>query len=263
MQIYRLTNYLLSLFPLSKAENWDPSGFSYKHNLRNQLKKNITMSIDLTPEVIQEAIKNDSNLIITHHPFKFYSTWEKEFELAPYKVKILNQLRLHKINVLCLHTNYDSYKEGTSYQIIKKLGFEKDYSRNYYLESHYPAVFNFDQKASSIVELVKNKLGYYALRTNLNETEMNQKIKKVAVLSGSGFIGDILKFSKLGIDLFLTSDIPWMSWLIYKEQNIKIIELPHLDEEVFAPHLSSIIKNKFPDLAIEIVKISEPYRNIK
>ncbi|UWV84486.1 Nif3-like dinuclear metal center hexameric protein [Mycoplasmopsis felis] len=97
-------------------------------------------------------------------------------------------------------------------------------------------------------------------RTNV--INHNQKFKKICFLSGSGYIGQINQLVLNGIDLIITSDLKWSDWINYQEIKANILEIPHLDEEVFAFDLQEQLNNELPDLKVIVKKIKQPYRNI-
>ncbi|MBZ4212516.1 Nif3-like dinuclear metal center hexameric protein [Mycoplasma sp. U97] len=262
MQIKQLTNFLFRKYPLKNKEIWDPSGWSFKNKLSDELT-GVIIAIDLTSNAINEAIKSNCNLIITHHPFKFYKKWVDEEIYAPYKKEILQKLINHRINVISFHTNYDNHKNGTSYQIAKQLGF-KDENINNFDWSLYPAsVINLELSFTNIVELIKQKLNFSSMRTNLPKSLWNKEINKIAILSGSGFIGEVNKIKELGYDLIITSDIKWSDWINYKETKTPILEISHLDEQVFVDDIYNQLNNKFFNIPLIKVKIqNEPYENV-
>ena len=59
--------------PLSHAENWDNVGLLLEPK-KNQKIKKILLTIDTTALVVEEAIKNKVNLIISYHPILFDPT---------------------------------------------------------------------------------------------------------------------------------------------------------------------------------------------
>ncbi|EFF41555.1 Nif3-like dinuclear metal center hexameric protein [Mycoplasmopsis alligatoris] len=258
MKIKQISDYLLNKYPLKNKEIWDPAGFSIKFNLSQKLTGIVT-SIDLTKEVLNKAIQTNSNLIITHHPFKFEKTWKDEQLKAPYKLEILSMLKKHKISVLCLHTNYDYALEGTSFQIIKSLKLD---NFAIYQEFGYEAKISFKTTTNDLISLIKNNLKLSEFRTNLSSTKLNKEISKIAFLSGSGYIGQAIELANKGYELIVTSDIKWSDWIVYDQNKINILEIPHLDEEVFAKDIFEQLKNKFNNLNIHFVKLSVPYKNI-
>ncbi|WP_338822952.1 Nif3-like dinuclear metal center hexameric protein [Mycoplasmopsis felifaucium] len=257
MQLRKITKFLFEKFPLEFKEEWDPCGWNVKFNLSEKFT-GVVIAIDLTNEVLNKAIQTNSNLILTHHPFKFEETWETENIKAPYKTAILEKLKQHRINVLSFHTNYDNDKEGTSHQIAKHLGFWEN--RKQY-EANYPCVLDVEISFNALVNIIKNVFGFKSMRTNL-PIDSNKKIKKLAILSGSGYIAEVNKLTQDGYDLIITSDPKWSDWINYKEINAPILEIPHLDEQVFVDDLFTVLKQKFPTENINYVKLNEPYRNV-
>nr|WP_318024378.1 Nif3-like dinuclear metal center hexameric protein [Mycoplasmopsis caviae] len=253
-----MTKFLLDKWPLGFKEEWDPSGFSLKFNLAEPLR-GIVCAIDLTNEVLNKALEMNANLILTHHPFKFEETWKDEEASAPYKSAIYQICKEKRINVLAFHTNYDNQPCGTSYQIIKKLNLDK-YKQNYI--NNYPNLVKFDTTFNDLVAKIKNAFGFNAMRTNFPKGLWNSQISKIAFLSGAGDIREINNIVKMNYDLIVTSDIKWSDWITYKETGTKILEIPHLDEQVFADDVYEILKQKFHDIPVELVHIDEPYWNI-
>ena len=58
-----------SLYPRDLAYNWDNVGLQI--GSLNKDISNILLSLDLTLEVVDEAINNNSEMIIVHHPLIF------------------------------------------------------------------------------------------------------------------------------------------------------------------------------------------------
>ncbi|EIN15066.1 Hypothetical protein, putative NIF3-like protein [Mycoplasmopsis agalactiae 14628] len=261
MQIRKITNYLIKQYPLENKEEWDPAGWSLKFNLSEKLS-GIIIALDLTSQVLKKALHSNSNLIITHHPFKFYKTWEEEFIYAPYKKQILQTLKQKRINVLCLHTNYDNHKFGTSFQIAKMLELEQNIA--HFENSNYPiAIKNVNFTLKELVLLINQKLNLHQMRTNIDFEDAKSKIiKNIAIFSGSGSISEINKVDST-YDLIITSDIKWSDWLTYKELSIPLLEISHLDEQAFIYDIHKQLSNNFKDVAITLEEIkSEPYRNL-
>ncbi|HOT88338.1 MAG TPA: Nif3-like dinuclear metal center hexameric protein, partial [Bacteroidales bacterium] len=69
MKIKEITQFLESIAPLSLQENYDNSGLLIGDSETEFLKALICL--DITSEVIDEAIIKKCNLIISHHPLIF------------------------------------------------------------------------------------------------------------------------------------------------------------------------------------------------
>ncbi|QBF34968.1 Nif3-like dinuclear metal center hexameric protein [Mycoplasmopsis phocirhinis] len=256
MQLRKVSNYLLNKYPLNLAEIWDPCGFNVKFNLSEKIKA-VVCAIDLTQEVLQLAIEKEANLIILHHPFKFAKTWQEEFILAPYKKQILTILKQKRINVLALHTNYDNHTQGTSHQIASQLGLEAlIYNQN----NLYPSILKFPISVKQLQHLFKQKLNITAMRTNV--IDLDKKFNKVAILSGSGPSTLAYELCQNDTELIITSDIKWNEWILYQQHNIKILEISHLDEQVFAFDIVNQLQQNFANLNVYQYNFKELYQNL-
>ncbi|QSF13781.1 Nif3-like dinuclear metal center hexameric protein [Mycoplasma sp. Mirounga ES2805-ORL] len=259
MQLRRLTKYLLEKYPLEDKEDWDPSGFSVKFNLSEKIT-GIVVGIDLTKEVLDKAIETNSNLIITHHPFKWEDDWETEKINAPYKLDFLEILKEKRINVLCLHTNFDNQDDGTSYQIVKRLKLESNLVP---FDDKYAKIIKWNKDIKSLIKLFNTNLNLYQFRSNFNEECFLQNNYNIGILAGSGPIDLANKLSSGYVDLVITSDIKWSDWINYRESKFKILEISHLDEQVFVYKIYEDLVNKFNNLKISTIFIDEPYHNVK
>ena len=65
-QINKIIKKIEEFAPLSTAQKWDNSGWQI--NLGKKEVSQILLALDVTPSSVDEAIKKDCNLIITHHP---------------------------------------------------------------------------------------------------------------------------------------------------------------------------------------------------
>lgn len=65
--LVEIVKQLQEIAPLKLAESWDNVGLLVEPN-RNKIINNILLTIDLTEDVVQEAIDTKSELIISYHP---------------------------------------------------------------------------------------------------------------------------------------------------------------------------------------------------
>ncbi|QCZ36586.1 Nif3-like dinuclear metal center hexameric protein [Mycoplasma nasistruthionis] len=255
LKIKDFIDYLNQLYPTSNAEIWDPTGYALR-TVQSKKFKGAVLAIDVTEEVVQSAIDNDCNVILTHHPFRFEADWKSENAKAPYKRPLYDFLRQKQITVYSMHTNYDCDSQGTSYQIANFMNLAEKVDLN---SPKFSVVLNADLTVSELSDNLKQNLLLQHFRTNVED--LNQKFHKVAILSGSGYIGQIVEMSK-DIDLFISSDFRWSDWITFKESKINILEIPHLDEQVFAWHMHSVLQENLPEYKFVVQNISVPYKNI-
>lgn len=111
-------------------ENWTPKEIAWqKDNVGLQIGtlqrkiKNILLCLELTDDVVKEAIKEKCNLIISHHPLLFHPL--KKINLQNDKTsKLVEILIKNDINLYSVHTNLDFTKDGVSFQLAKTLGLK-------------------------------------------------------------------------------------------------------------------------------------------
>jgi len=118
MKLIELTEFLESIAPLAFQEEYDNSGL-----LAGSPEKEITAALvclDITPQVIEEAINRGCNLIISHHPFIFHGL--KRISPGNTQSDILVSLIKHDIAVYAIHTNIDNAIGGLNGFLCRKLG---------------------------------------------------------------------------------------------------------------------------------------------
>ncbi len=119
MKVYEILSILDQIAPFFLQESFDNSGIQFV-DLENEVNK-ILLGLDLTQEVLEEAIKNDANLIITHHPL-IYSPLKK---ITKQDNPIFFELITNKINLISYHTNFDLAENGLNDYLLKLLKIKK------------------------------------------------------------------------------------------------------------------------------------------
>ena len=113
-----ITSYLNSQIPLSLQESYDNCGL-----LIGDLNEEISSALiclDVTQEVMNEAIEKKCNLIISHHPMIF--TGIKSLTGRTDTEKLVIRAIQNKIAVFAIHTNLDNHYEGVNKTLCNKLG---------------------------------------------------------------------------------------------------------------------------------------------
>ena len=108
-------------YPLSWQESYDNCGLQ-TGNLQATLT-GIVISLDCTEQVIDEALANGANLIISHHPVIFSGL--KKITGKSDAEKVIIKAIKHDISLYALHTNFDNAPEGVSYQLANILGLNR------------------------------------------------------------------------------------------------------------------------------------------
>ncbi len=113
--IYEAIN---SFAPFILQESWDNSGLQIG-DLGDKVRNPI-ICLDITYELVRTAIKDNSNLIISHHPLFF-----KPIICINRSNNLINDLINYNINVISTHTNLDVIPQGVSFCLASKIGLQE------------------------------------------------------------------------------------------------------------------------------------------
>ncbi len=119
MRVYEIFNILDQITPFFLQESFDNSGIQFA-DLDKEINK-VLISLDVTQEVLEEAIKNKINLIITHHPLIFSPVKKISKQNNP----ILFRVITNNINLISVHTNFDIAENGLNDYLAKLLDIKK------------------------------------------------------------------------------------------------------------------------------------------
>ncbi|MCD8287642.1 MAG: Nif3-like dinuclear metal center hexameric protein [Porphyromonadaceae bacterium] len=104
--------------PLSFQESYDNAGLVV--GSCEDVARAAVVCLDVTEEVIDEAIVQDANLIISHHPLVFKSL--KSLTGKDYVERLLIKAIKHDIAIYSAHTNMDNAWNGVNFKMAEKLG---------------------------------------------------------------------------------------------------------------------------------------------
>ena len=117
MKLFEITNYLDTRVPLAFQEEYDNCGLLIGD--KSLEVDSVLISLDCTEAVVDEAIENKHNLIISHHPLIFHGV--KKIIGANYVESIIKKAIKYDIAIYAMHTNLDNIHGGVSFQIAKKI----------------------------------------------------------------------------------------------------------------------------------------------
>jgi dinuclear metal center YbgI/SA1388 family protein len=121
MKISELLSYFNEIAPFAYQESYDNSGLQVG-DMGMEIQ-GILLTIDVTEEIIEEAISKSLNLIISHHPLIFQGLKQLTDQTAT--ERIVKKAVKHDINIISIHTNIDNIVGGVNSKISEKLGLQK------------------------------------------------------------------------------------------------------------------------------------------
>ena len=120
--IGRIEEAIRQIAPPHLAEEWDNCGFQIRCSADQQIRK-ILVSLEVSDELVTEAISAGADLIVTHHPMIFgkINSVDDNHITGHYILRLIQA----GISVYSAHTSFDSAKRGTNQYLAEQLGLTK------------------------------------------------------------------------------------------------------------------------------------------
>ena len=118
MSIQEIISFLENIAPASLQESYDNAGLITGNAYWDC--KGILTSLDVTEAVVLEAIEQNCNLIVAHHPIIFKGL--KKLTGGSYVEKTIITAIKNDIAIYAIHTNLDNVIDGVNGKMADKLG---------------------------------------------------------------------------------------------------------------------------------------------
>lgn len=255
MTVKDITNLLEDLAPLSWAEEFDNVGL-----LVGDPKSRVSgvlVSLDTLENVVEEAIAKNANMIVSFHPIIFKGL--KQLTPTDYVSKVVLKCIQHGISIYSMHTALDNASLGVNHEIAERLGLQKVEvlinNPNLKPQKHEGALgmgrIGLLPEAMEEKDFLKHLKAIFGTPCIKHSQLVGKKIKKVAVLGGSGaFAIDNAKHCKA--DAYVTSDLKYHDFF-KAENNILLADIGHYESEQFTKNLLvGYLTKKIPNFAISL-----------
>jgi dinuclear metal center YbgI/SA1388 family protein len=120
MQLKEITQYIESVAPLAFQESYDNAGLIIGKS--DDEISGILIALDITEEILDEAISKKLNLIVAHHPIIFGGI--KKLNGRNYIERCVAKAIKNDIDIYAAHTNLDSVFGGVNSKICEKLNLQ-------------------------------------------------------------------------------------------------------------------------------------------
>ena len=240
---------------------WAPLSFAMKDDKvglqageRHKTVRRVLVSLDVTQAVISEAVFSRADLIVSHHGILFGEFRPTDDTGAGGILLTLCQTGLASI---AMHTNLDAAKGGINDALARLLGvtgirvFDEKYGIGRIGRIAAPLPVH-DYAAQCKAALKTGVVRFH---------DAGRPVETVAL--GPGASGFILEDAILaGCDTFVAGDIKHHEFLIAQNSGINLLDCGHFaTEKIIVPVLADYLREKFPNLSVEISKASkEPYQ---
>lgn len=254
-KVREIYDYLDSLAPFSLQMDFDNSGFLVGHG-EAQVKK-ILVALDVTQEVIAEAVEAQCQLIVTHHPIIFHPA--KSITDSDPTGRCLLALTENHMAAICAHTNLDVVEGGVNDALAERLGLsqveplhrdgEDGKGRPYGIGRI--GMVSGSPSAKDFASFVQNRLNANGLRLE----DAGKPVRRVAV--GGGACGEYMpEAAQKGCDTFVTADVKYNTFLDARALGLNLIDAGHFStENVVCPVLANWLRQGFPDVEVTISRV--------
>ncbi len=245
-------------YPKEAALEWDNVGLLVGR-AEKEVKK-IYVALDATDEVIEAAIHQKADMLVTHHPMLFspIKRITDENFIGRRVVKLLQ----HDISYYAMHTNYDvlgmaklcgdilGLCEAEVFEVTDEENME-GIGRIGYLSE--------EMTLQDCCERVKEKFRLDGVKVF---GDMKKVIKRVAISPGSGKHMTDLAVQK-GADVFITAEIDHHEGIDSVDRGTAIIDAGHYGlEQIFIHDICVFLDNSFHAVDVVAAPQTHPFRFI-
>lgn len=244
MKIFEFYNELCKIIPCELSCEWDHDGLEVCPDAQGEVKR-ILISLDVTDEVIDRAIKDKVDVILAHHPLFFKGVSEVSV-LNPSGDRAVKLIK-NNISVMTFHTRLDAVRGGVNDVLAEKLGLEDVEvvgAEGIVRVGNLPD----EMEADAFARLVKFALGAPCVTLS----PCGKKAKRIALIGGSGG-EDIFVGRAAGADTYLTGELKYHPTISACEYEMNLVCAGHFYSEY---PVTEMLKEKaeelVPDADIEI-----------
>jgi dinuclear metal center YbgI/SA1388 family protein len=247
IRVKDITDELERIAPLRWQEGFDNAGMQVGNADREA--STALLCLDVTEEVIDEAITKGCNLIISHHPLAFRPF--KALTGSNYVERCIMKACKHDLCIYSAHTNMDNAPQGVNYLLAEKLGLEnvRILSPEADKDGAGSGIMGILPKAVDPTDFLQNLKRIFNLHCLKHSRLPDKTVRNIAICGGSGaFLWPEAVLA--GADVLLTGEAKYNDFFDV-ENRLMLVAIGHYESEVCTKELfHRIISEKFPTFAL-------------
>ena len=255
MKISQIISILEDFAPLPLQEEFDNSGLQIGDS--SQILTGVLLCLDVTEDVIDEALEMECNLIISHHPLLFKPL--KSITGRNYIERCAIKACKHDLVIYAAHTNLDNVSGGVSFRIAEKIGLQNIRVLSPKNENDWESagsgvvgeLLSPEDESSFLLRLKQ----IFQLDVLKHSPLRNTEIREVAICGGSGafLIPEAINY---GADIFITGEAKYNDYYDVEKQ-ILLAVIGHYESEICTKELFfDIITKKIPNFALHFSTVN-------
>ncbi len=251
--IKQIADTLESLAPLALQEDYDNAGLQV--GLIDDEVTGVLLCLDITEDIVAEAVRLGCNLVVSHHPLIFRPL--KRVTGATYQQRCVMEAVRHGIALYSAHTNLDNAEDGVNYRIASRIGLkdlewieEKPSVEGRAAGSGVIGILPEPENATDFLRRLKDSFGVKCL---MHTDPSGLTLRKIALCGGAGsFLMDEARAK--GADAFITGEISYHHY--FDADGMLLIAMGHYESEQFTKDLlRDFLADRFPGLRIEMTSV--------
>ena len=250
-------NILNQKYPYSIQEDYDNSGVMADFGRGID---RIIVSLDITNAVVQLAVTEGAQLIVSHHPTIF-----RPIRSITYNTP-LQRLVSAGISAISAHTNFDLADGGVNDALAETLELQdvtpvfrtsekpvNGVMRQNYIgrAGHLPAAMSPAAFAAYVGQRLRG-------RNAMEYVDGGAPVRRVAV--GGGACGEyVFACRAQGIDAFVTGECKHHELIYAKDNGITVVAAGHYaTESVALEALAGTLRSALPDVNVKVTRVDDP-----
>lgn len=239
----QLREALNKIAPEDLQESWDNSGMQI--DMGRDYVNRVLVCLEINQAVVEEAINEDADFIITHHPLLFHPT--KRIDNHTVEGKYLIDLIFTGISVYSSHTSFDTAPGGNNDDLAQRLELT-GITELALLPGEKPAmgrmgILRQTEELKEVAKRLDDVLGNPGgLRVCGDPKRIISKIGLCTGAAGEFFTTAL----DCGCDLYITGEIKHHEAQMAAERGLAVIEAGHFGTEcIFVPNMAQQLRQKF------------------
>lgn len=247
--------------PLPLQESFDNAGLQV--GLTEAEASGALLCLDVTEEVLDEAISLGCNLVVSHHPLLFHGL--KTVSDRNIVERCVRKAIQNDITVYSVHTNLDNAEDGVNFKIAEKLDLKdvqlmqprpvkvKDGLHEYTVMAG-SGVSGYLTEPEDSLKFLQRIKSVFHIECLMHNELLLRPVHKVVICGGAG---DFMLEHALGCeaDAFLTGEMHYHQYFGH-DQDIQIAVMGHYQSEQYTKEIFySIIGDACPDLPVYMTTV--------
>ncbi len=266
MKISKVVNALEQFAPLPLQEDYDNAGLQI--GLTEAEVSGALLCLDVTEQVVDEAISLGCNLIVSHHPLIFHKL--RRITGEDYVQRTVMKAIENHVAIVSMHTNLDSARGGVNYKIAEKLGLANlrflgkqatvetkgndSYETTVVVDGGEGVIGELPEPlaADDFIIMLKQRFGAECVMAN---QLLRRGIRKVALCGGAGsFL--LPQAIAQGADAFVTGEMHYHEYFGH-DQELQIAVIGHYQSEQYTCEIfREVIERECPGVKCFVTSVN-------